>query len=119
MSIHGIALKNYKDFPFSAVFSQKQIAFILCLSIIILRLITYFWGAGYKELFVSINVLFAFIFMCNIILGQNLQQGKNGLIKQGNYYAALKQLQQEEWLKTEFAAFLHDDVLQDFLSIFY
>ncbi|BCN30765.1 hypothetical protein bsdtb5_20600 [Anaeromicropila herbilytica] len=39
------------------------------------------------------------------------------MIKDNNFTAALIQLQQEEKLKNEFANFLHDDVLQDLLSV--
>ena len=42
---------------------------------------------------------------------------ETGIIKESKYKSALRQLQQEEALKTEFANFLHDDVLQDLLAV--
>lgn len=74
-------------------------------------------GGSDKELFVVVNALFSFIYICNIILGVSLKQGKSRIIKESKYNFSLRQLQQEELLKTEFSNYLHDDVLQDLLSI--
>lgn len=117
MSVHGIILKEHSSFPLSTVFSRRQIILIISLSLSVLGLITLFLGGGYEELLIWINVLFAFIYICNIFLGHNLKQGESRIIKESKYNIALRQLQQEELLKTEFANFLHDDVLQDLLSI--
>ena len=38
-------------------------------------------------------------------------------IKESKYHVALQQLQREEQLNLEFANFLHDDILQDLLSV--
>ena len=62
-------------------------------------------------------MLFALIDLCNIILEYNLKNGKNSLIRQSSYSAVLQQLQKEEQLKADFANFLHDDILQDVLSV--
>lgn len=42
---------------------------------------------------------------------------KNKVVKNSKYTFALEKLQQEEQLKTEFSNFLHDDILQNLLSI--
>ena len=117
MSIHGIVIKGHGNYPLSTVFNKRETAQILCLSLFALGLMVVFMGGGDKELFVAINALFSFIYICNIVLGLSLKQGKNRIIKESKYKSALRQLQQEELLKTEFANFLHDDVLQDLLSI--
>ena len=39
------------------------------------------------------------------------------IIKESKYHVALQQLQREEQLNLEFANFLHDDILQDLLSV--
>ena len=39
------------------------------------------------------------------------------IIKESKYHVALQQLQWEEQLNLEFANFLHDDILQDLLSV--
>lgn len=117
MSVHGIVLKEHSSFPLSTVFSRKQIILIIFLSLAVLGLITLFLGGGYEELLIWINALFAFIYIWNIILGHSLKQGESRIMKESKYKIALRQLQQEELLKTEFANFLHDDVLQDLLSI--
>ncbi len=117
MCIHGILSKEHNSLPLSTVFSQKQIAVIMCLSIVIFGLITLALGSEYTLLFIMVNALFAFIYICNIVLSESLKKGERKMIKTSNYEAALRQLQQEELLKTEFSNFLHDDVLQDLLSI--
>ena len=55
----------------------------------------------------------------NISKGEfiGLKQGKSKIIRESKYNTALQQLQKEELLKTEFANFLHEDVLQDLLSV--
>lgn len=117
MGVHGIVLKEHNTYPLSAIFNKKQAAFIICLSFITLGLIILFTDSGYKGLFIAVNTRFSFIYICNIILGISLKQDESRIIKESKYYSALRQLQQEELLKTEFANFLHDDVLQDLFSI--
>lgn len=117
ISVHGIVLKEHSSYPLSTVFSKKQAALIISLSLICLGLIALFIGNGYEGLFIAVNSLFAFIYFCNIILEGSLKKGENKIIKSGKYNAALRQLQHEERLKTEFAIFLHDNVLQDLLSV--
>ncbi|MDE5777019.1 MAG: ATP-binding protein [Lachnospiraceae bacterium] len=117
ISVHGIVMKENSSYPLSTVFSKKQTAFIVFLFLTISGLITALTRGGYKNLFITVNMVFAFIYICNMILGRNLMQGKNRLIKESKYNEALRELKQEEALKSEFANFLHDDVLQDLLSI--
>lgn len=117
MSIHGIMLKDHSSYPLSTIFSKKQTALIICLYLIILGFTILFTGGGYEELILAINGFFSFLYLCNIILGLNLKQGKNQMLKESKYQEALRQLQQEELLKTEFANYLHDEVLQDLLSV--
>lgn len=116
-SIHGIMLKEHSSYPLSTVFSKKQTVCIIGVSLILLVLIVLTAGGGYKEVFIAVNGGTAFIYICNIVLGVNLKQGRSRIIKESKYHAALRQLQQEEQLKTEFANFLHDDILQDLLSV--
>lgn len=116
-SIHGIMIKENVSYPLSTVFGKKQAAFIVLSFLAASGLITALQNGGNKELFIAVNIFFAFIYLCNMILGRNLMLGKNGLIKESKYIEALRQLKQEETLKSEFARFLHDDVLQDLFSV--
>lgn len=117
LSVHGIVLKEHSGVPLSTVFNKKQITIIICAMLVTFGLITLVIGGGYEELLILINVLFVLIYICNIALEHNLKQGESKIIKESKYNVALRQLQQEELLKTEFANFLHDDVLQDLLSV--
>lgn len=117
ISVHGIVLKEHSGTPLSTVFSKKQIAAIIGAMLIIFAGITSVIGGGYATLLLCINVLLVLVYICNIALEYTLKQGKSRMIKESKYYNALQQLQQKEALKTEFANFLHDDVLQDLLSV--
>lgn len=117
MSVHGIVLKEHNGYPLSTVFGKTQTALIICPTLVMLALIIFFAGCGHEALFIAVNALFAFIYLCNIVLGLNLKQGESRIIRENKYHAALRHLQQEEQLKTEFANFLHDDMLQDLLSV--
>lgn len=64
-----------------------------------------------------LNTMFVLVYACNIALDYNLKHGKSAIVRESKYHATLKQLQLEEQLNLEFADFLHDDILQDLLSI--
>lgn len=117
MSIHGIVYKTWRSFPFSSFFSRKQAFFILCTSLLVLGLLTALTGGGYAWLLLLVNALAAFLYLCNILLGWNLEKGSIRPDRENSYYAALQQLHREELLKKDFADFLHDDILQDLLSV--
>ncbi len=110
-------LKEHNSFPLSTIFSRKQIVLIICSVLVIVSMTILFLGGGYVELLISINILFAAIYICNIVLARNLKNGTSSITKESGYNAALHQLQQEEILKSDFANFLHDDILQDLLAI--
>lgn len=117
MSIHGIVLKENDSFPISTVFNLKQRSIFLFTSIIVISLMVLLSSGNFSIILIAINVLFMLIFLCNIILEFNLKHEKNQTPRNSKYTFALERLQQEEQLKTDFSNFLHDDVLQDLLSI--
>lgn len=117
MSIHGIVLKENDSFPLSTVFSLKQRSVLLFTSIILISMIVIFGGGNLSIILIAINFLFMLIFLCNIILEFNLKHKKNQIPKNSKYTFALERLQHEEQLKIDFSNFLHDNVLQDLLSI--
>lgn len=117
ISIHGIVHKEHQRYPLSVLFSPRQTMFILTMSVLIIVLTNLCKRNPLCELCIAVNMLFALINLCNIILGYNLKNDKNSLIRQSKYSAVLQQLQKEEQLKTDFANFLHDDILQDILSV--
>ena len=117
ISIHGIILKEHRSFPLSAIFSSFQLMLILLFGIIICGLITMTLGIGWLSFLLMLDAMFAFIYVCNIILDFNLRQGSGNMVMESKYNAALAQLQQEEQINLEFSNFLHDNILQDLLSI--
>ncbi len=117
ISVHGIMLKEHNSFPLSTIFSRKQIVLIICSIVAVIGAAIFFLGGGYAELLISINILFSAVYICNIVLARNLKNGTSSITKENGYHAALRQLQQEEILKSDFANFLHDDILQDLLAV--
>ncbi len=117
ISIHGIILKEHRSFPLSAIFSSFQLMLILLFGIIIYGLITMTLGIGWVSFLLMLDAMFVLIYVCNIILDFNLRQGGGNMVMENKYNAALAQLQQEEQINLEFSNFLHDNILQDLLSI--
>ena len=117
VSIHGIILKEQNSLPLSAVFSNRQLTLLIFSGVIIFSLIAIILNGGYSLLVIMLDALFAFLYVCNIALDFNFKKGHNKIIKESKYHVALQQLQREEQLNLEFANFLHDDILQDLLSV--
>lgn len=117
VSVHGIIQKEHNILPLSAVFNTRQLTFLIFFSAIILSLITTILDGGYSLFFILLDVFFVFLYICNIILDYNFRQKQSKIIRESKYYVALQQLQREEQLNLEFANFLHDDILQDLLSV--
>ncbi|RKJ47478.1 ATP-binding protein [bacterium 1XD42-54] len=117
MSIHSIILKEHHSFPLSAIFSRFQLMLILLFGVAVCALITMTLGISWLSFLLMLDAMFVFIYVCNIILDFNLRQGRGNMVMESKYNAALAQLQQEERIYLEFSNFLHDNILQDLLSI--
>lgn len=117
VSVHSIILKEHNSLPLSAVFNNRQLTFLIFSSAIIFSLIALILDGGYYLLFILLDALFAFLYVCNIVLDFNFKRGQNKIVRESKYHVALQQLQREEQLNLEFANFLHDDILQDLLSV--
>lgn len=117
ISIHGIIQKEHSSVPLSTIFSSRQSALILLAGAAICGLSALALGIGLPLFFLMLDAMFVFVYACNIALDYNLRHGKNAVASESIYHATLKQLQREEQLNLEFANFLHDDILQDLLSI--
>ncbi len=117
ISVHSIILKEHNSLPLSSVFNNRQLILLIFSGAIIFSLIALILGGGYSLLFIMLDAMSAFLYVCNIALDFNFKQGQNKITKESKYHVALQQLQQEEQLNLEFANLLHDDILQDLLSI--
>ncbi len=117
VSVHGIILKEHNSLPLSVVFNNRQLTLLIFSGVIIFSLIAIILDGGYSLLFIMLDALFAFLYVCNITLDFNFKKGQNKIIRESKYHVALQQLQREEQLNLEFANFLHDDILQDLLSV--
>lgn len=117
INMHGILFKEKVGIPLSTLFSLKQQISFLVISISIFAFISLKLESSLFIFLILTHLLFALIFLFNIILEENLKHQDYALIQNSTYLFALKQLKQEEKLRAEFSNFLHDDVLQDLLSI--
>ncbi len=117
VSVHSIILKEHNSFPLSAVFNNRQLTLLIFSGAIIFSLTALISGGGYSLLFIMLDALFSFIYACNIALDFSFKRGQNKIIRESRYRVALQQLQREEELNLTFANFLHDDILQDLLSV--
>ena len=117
VSVHSIILKEHTSFPLSAVFNNRQSALLISSGAVIFSLTALILDGGYPLLFIMLDVLFSFIYACNIALDLSFKRGQNKMIRESRYHVALQQLQWEEQSNLEFANFLHDDILQDLLSV--
>ncbi len=117
VSVHGIILKEHNSLPLSVIFNNRQLTLLIFSGVIIFSLIAIILDGGYSLLFIMLDALFAFLYICNIALDFNFKKGQNKIIRESKYHVALQQLQREEQLNLEFANFLHDDILQDLLSV--
>ncbi|TGY88654.1 ATP-binding protein [Petralouisia muris] len=117
VSVHGIILNEHNSLPLSAVFNNCQLTLLIFTGVIIFSMVAMILDGGYSLLFIMLDALFAFLYVCNIALDFNFKKGQNKIIRESKYHVALQQLQREEQLNLEFANFLHDDILQDLLSV--
>ena len=117
MSTHSIIRKEHSSVPLSTVFSRCQRALILLAGTVICVLSAFASGTPLLLFFLMLDAMFVVVYACNIALDFNLRHGKSAISRESKYHAALEQLQQEEQLNLEFANFLHDDILQDLISI--
>lgn len=115
-SIHGTAFSEHRSNPLSTIFTKTQALVILGTSALMLGLMVWLLSGSFNTFLVLLDALFSLIYLCNILLEYRLKQSKH-IASDNNYSVALQQLKQEESLKASFAIFLHDDVLQDLLSI--
>lgn len=82
VSIHGIILKEQNSLPLSAVFSNRQLTLLIFSGVIIFSLIAIILNSGYSLLFIMLDALFAFLYVCNIALDFNFKKGHNKIIKE-------------------------------------
>lgn len=117
LSVHGIALKESRGVPLSSILSGKQQLLCGSFGTLFLYLAVASLGLNLGAFFVLLNLLPLLYFLLNLLLEQNLKKEGSRLSGNSPYDLALQQLQNEEKWKGAFAVFLHDEVLQDLLSV--
>ena len=80
VSIHGIILKEQNSLPLSAVFSNRQLTLLIFSGVIIFSLIAIILDGGYSLLFIMLDAMFAFLYVCYIALDFNYNKGHYKII---------------------------------------
>ena len=116
-SVHQIIRHEHSGLPLSALFSPGQLALLVLSGAGLFGLVALLAGGGALLFLLLLDALAVFLYACNIALEHNLKRGQSRLLRESQYRLALQQLQREEAQNLEFANFLHDDILQDLLSV--
>lgn len=122
-SIHSIAFSNRKGTPFTFLLGSKQITILLVSLTSLFTAVCIFLKLTVIEIFIIIHCILWFFLLYNILLYSYIKKSKLLNSKsisplQDSYYTqALTQIEKEENLKKDFSNYLHDEVLQDLLSI--
>ena len=85
VSVHGIILKEHNSLPLSVVFNNRQLTLLIFSGVIIFSLIAIILDGGYSLLFIMLDALFAFLYVCNIALDFNFKKGQNKIIREDVY----------------------------------
>lgn len=123
-SIHSIALKNRKEIKQYFILSSKNRLFILICLFAFSALFTVLFQFNVISYFIVIHCLVWFILLYFLliygvikqdVLNRNIQE--SSIIQNSFYTHTLLQITKEEEIKKDFSNYLHDEVLQDLLSI--
>lgn len=123
-SIHGVVRKNQHDsdnyfilnYKMNILFSISLISFIVIIGTILhFNVISYFLLGHSVALFVLFYLTLLYSEMKQIILSGNHRSFK--LIEKSFYMNNILQIFREEEMENDFSNYLHDEVLQDLLSI--
>lgn len=116
-NIHAISLKKSRSTPLSSVFHKKQAWIMFLFFAVAVVLISYLLKFSFRGYFLIINLFIWLVFLCNIMLEQNFRRQKFSFLLSGSYNKVLEQIRREEQLKADFSNYLHDEILQDVLSL--
>ncbi len=123
-NIHNIAFKNYKKTSSMLLLGGRHTSILLFSLVCLLTVIGFLMKFSVAETFLILHSMIAFILIYSILLYSHtkkhlsLSNFENTSFLQSNFYMhSLKQIKREEDLKRDFSNYLHDEVLQDLLSV--
>lgn len=122
-SIHSIALKNRKETTFAFLLNNSQIAILSACFVSCFVIIGILMKCTISEVFIIIHCILWFILLYFTLLYNRIKTSafinieSFPAMQENSYIHTLVQIQKEENLKKDFSNYLHDEVLQDLLSI--
>ena len=113
VSVHSIVNGRRSDAPLSSALRGREAVFVLCLAAGTAGMVGYLTGLGMTGAVMVFHVLFLMIQCFQILLyHRTVHRGA-----ENHYEYSLSQLKREERLREDFSNYLHDEILQDLLSI--
>ncbi|MDD3141976.1 MAG: ATP-binding protein, partial [Lachnospiraceae bacterium] len=103
--------------PLEMIFSKKQMVVLSVSMVILILIVAISCNCNCMGYLMLLNAFSGLLFVCNIILAEIANQTMTFSWEQSTYQLTLKHVRQEEELKADFSNYLHDEVLQDLLSI--
>lgn len=115
-SIHTVAFNNGKGQYFKSLLEHRD-AFIMaaCTALLLTAAVTII-KLSIAEIFIIISIVIELILLYFTLL-YNRAKKENPAQSAPFYAEAVKEIEKEENLKKDFSNYLHDDVLQDLLSV--
>lgn len=120
-SVHSIMFQYHTQQEKVFALKKSLIAALVVVLLAAFALTAYIFQLPLMAVFVLLHIMVLFVLLYNLLLYwqiRKLPASFQNLTERQNFYAyALAQIRREEALKKDFSNYLHDDILQDLLSI--
>lgn len=121
VSIHNIMFQSHpKQEPFFAL-KRRNLLFLIMIGITGLIFTAYFFQISFMAVFFLIHLSLFLILIFHLLvylqIASQAEHRTNSKMQQHFYTYSFTQIKREETLKKEFSNYLHDNILQDLLSI--
>lgn len=120
-SVHNIIFQYHTQQEKVFALKKVYVAALIMVLLVAFALTTYSFQLPLMAIFVLLHLTVLLLLLYNFLFYLQIRKQPvsfQGLIERKNFYAyALAQIRREEALRKEFSNYLHDDVLQDLLSL--
>ena len=120
-SVHNIMFQYHTQQEKAFALKKSLIAVLVVVLLTAFSLTAYVFQFPLMAVFVLLHITALFVLLYNLLLYLQIRKQPvsfQNLTERQNFYAyALAQIRREEALKKDFSNYLHDDILQDLLSI--
>lgn len=121
VSIHMIVFKSHPDHGKLYVLPKKDTAILVIMGMLLTGFVVYSVRIPFVPVIIFAHMLILLIIAYNLLLYRQIAKRSkdcgNPTDRQHFYAFSLTQIKREERLKKDFSNYLHDDILQDILSV--